>query len=208
MGSASQLYLWGYLKLAPLDRWHKHLKQGYALQTTKGSIGPAFLALFLITTATSTFAGVYKWVDENGHAYYSEKPPEQGKHTQLRAPPEPDIRRPATWDTPARPKPKSTGKTVIPPRPKLTTQQRMEEVSAKLKAERDLDAEREKVKENQRRYDDQEAENNTKIEKMLIDKCKRDREVYCDKGVDKIKQEESQRQFDGEMEKRRARFNH
>ena len=54
---------------------------------TKWTRRAVFLALFIGGMALPAYAGVYKWVDENGSVHYSEQPPKAGDHTQLRAQP-------------------------------------------------------------------------------------------------------------------------
>lgn len=161
----------------------------YAMRMTRTAVGAAFLALFFM--AIPAHAGVYKWVDENGRAHYSEQPPNKGEHTQLHI-----------QAAPSKPQHES-GNTIIPPNPMQDAQQRLIESDKQDRAR--YAAEQEKAKAEQKRHDDQIAEDKKSGDDALIDECKRNREVYCDKGVEKIKSEEDMRRFDAEIEKSRAR---
>lgn len=157
--------------------------------------GSALLVLFLMALAVSAHAdGVYKWVDENGRAHYTDKPPKQGEHTQLRTQAAPVIK-----------KEESAG-TESYLTPEQLEQIRQSELSVRRfqeeqrKRER---AEREKSDADQKRYQDKLVAQQSAGDAALIDECKRNREVYCDKGLDKIKHEQEMRLIDEEIERKR-----
>jgi hypothetical protein len=167
---------------------------GCAMRTTKPALGSALLALFFMAMATLAHAdGVYKWVDENGHAHYSDKPPKQGEHTQLRAPAAPSAPQ------------NEAASTEFNLTPKQLEQQRQNELDTKQfqEAQRERDrAAQEQARASQKRYNDNIAESKSK-DAELIEECKRNREIYCDQGVEKIKREQEMRLIDEEEERKR-----
>lgn len=147
------------------------------MQTIQRTIGSAFLALFLILMVIPAHAGVYKWVDEEGHVHYSEQPPEKGGHTQLRV-----------QAAPSQPQSESTHSSGLSGQ-QQAEQKRLNDISAKLKIERDLNAARDEVRAGQRQIDAQEAARRAASDKELVDDCKRNHEVYCDKGAANIRKQ-------------------
>lgn len=143
------------------------------MQTANRTIGTAFLAALFLVMAIPAHAGVYKWVDESG-THYSDHPPSKVEVSQLRAQPESEIT----------PTPSSQPK---------STQQRLDEVNARLKAARELAAEQDKVRAEQRRRDDQAEAAQKAADNAVVDRCKRSREIYCDNGAENIRKEEEKR---------------
>ena len=166
------------------------------MQTTKRTIWLAFLALILITIATAASAGVYKWVDENGNAHYSDNPPDKAKTTSLHiqaAPIQPQV---------------ESGNTGTRSNPAQDANQRLlDETNARLKAARELEASKEENRAAQRRIDDQRAAAQKTVDDALTAECVRNRETYCDKGVDRIKQERLLRDIEAEDAQKRRNSN-
>lgn len=145
---------------------------------TKRTSGTVLWALFFGVMALPAYAaGVYKWVDEKGNVHYSEQPPKKGGHAQLRV-----------QAAPSQPQSESTHSSGLSSQ-QQAEQKRLNEISVKLKMERDLNAARDRVRAKQRQIDAQEADRRAASDKELVDDCKRNHEVYCDKGVEKIKSE-------------------
>jgi hypothetical protein len=182
-GSPNEYGVWrkDHVKLPLFDRWCKQYRPGHSMRMTRSTVGVAFLAIIFVTIATPAFAEVYKWVDENGHAHYTEQPPKKGEHTQLHVQP-----------GSSQPQSESTDSSGLLSR-QQAEQKRSKEISAKLKIERDLNAERDRVRAENRKINDQQAEMKAASDKREVDACKRNHEVYCDKGVDKIRQEAQMR---------------
>lgn len=168
-----------------------------AIRTTKTAAWPALLALLAVITTPAYADGVYKWVDKDGRAHYTDKPPEQGEHTQLHVKAAPEI---------------PQGKSVDPAvqlNPNLSELQRGNEAENKRILDRqradDL-ATQQRFKAEQQRYRDMAAEKDA-AEKAkndgLIADCKRNREVYCDKGLDRVKTEQLLREIEAENERKR-----
>lgn len=147
------------------------------MQTTQRTIRPAFLALFLILMAIPAHAGVYKWVDEKGMAHYTEQPPKKGGHAQLRV-----------QAAPSQPRSESTLSSGLSSQ-QQAEQKRLNDISVKLKIERDLNAARDRVRAEQRQIDAQEADRRAASDKKLVDDCNRNHEVYCDKGADNVRKQ-------------------
>jgi len=134
------------------------------MQTTKRTIWPVFLALFLMTTATAACAEVYKWVDENGHTHYTEKPPKQGEHTPLHV-----------QSALGNPQPESGNTRNLSSPMQDTHQQLLDSANARLQAARELEAAKEKNRAEQRRIDDQKEAEQKAIDDKRIAACKRNR---------------------------------
>jgi hypothetical protein len=148
------------------------------MQTTQRTIRPVFLALALILMAIQAHAEVYKWVDEEGHAHYTEQPPKKGEHTQLRV------------QAGSSQLQSDSTVSLDLPSSRQAEQKRTNEISAKLKTERELNAEQDRVRAEKRKIEIQEENLKAANDKREIDQCKRNHEVYCDKGVDNIRREQ------------------
>ena len=175
------------------DRKGAPYKAGCAVQVTWSAFVPTFLALFFMATASPAHAGVYKWVDEDGHAHYADQPPDKGGHTQLHiqvAPIKPQ------------PDPGTTG--ILSNSERDAHQRRLDDANARLKAARDLEAANEKNRAEQRRIEDERAEAQKAIDDKRIAECKHNHEIYCDNGVEGINKAESDRNSDYEMRQNNA----
>ena len=152
------------------------------MQMTKRTIWPAFLALFLMTTATVACAQVYKWVDENGNAQYSDHPPDKGRGTPLHI-----------QAAPINPQPESGNTGVVSNPMQDKHQQLLDEANAKLKSARDSEAAEEKSRAEQRRLADEREAAQKAIDDKRIAECKHNHEIYCDNGVEGIDRAEAVR---------------
>jgi len=166
---------------------------------TSQASGAVLLALFLGVSTMPAHAGVYKWVDENGSVHYSEHPPEKGSHSQLHIP-----------AAPSKPQPSSKDQSVWQQRQMESDQREKERWAAEKKRQveeekgirESMAAQEERWKqEEQRRADEKKARDNG-----LVAECNRNREIYCDQGVERIKREEELRRADDDLERRRARL--
>ncbi len=166
----------------------------YTMRMTRPAVGPALLALFFMTMVIPAHAGVYKWVDKNGNAHYSEQPPKNEEHTQLHIQ--------AAPSQPQSEQSHSSG----PSSQQQAEQKRLNAISARLKMERDLNAERDRVRAGQRQIDAQEADRKAARDTALVDECKRNREIYCDKGAEGIKKEEEKRLADQKAAEEEAKW--
>jgi hypothetical protein len=161
---------------------------------TKPAVGPAFLAIFLM--AIPAHAEVYKWVDENGLAHYTDQPPSKGGHTRLHMDAAP------VQAVPSMPQNGSAESQMQKAqRFRDMDNAAIEKQRAADKALREkLDADYESVKRSgeQLQKDTDDA---------LTAECKRNREIYCDKGVEGIRREEAKRGADQEADREEARRN-
>ncbi len=158
------------------------------------TMGTVLLALFLVLTLPA-YAGVYKWVDENGNVHYSEQPPEKGRHSQLHIP-----------AAPSKPQPQSENKFVSQLRQMEADKSERERVQAlkqRLETEkqiRERDKENYWEKEEQRRAEEKKARDDA-----TVAECKRNRETYCDQGAERINSEAQMRSFEEDIAKSNAR---
>lgn len=169
-------------------------------------IGPTSLALFCMALAMPALAVVYKWVDENGRAHYTDKPPKQGEHTQLR-----------TQDAPVIPQNESVQSDPVLSEEESNLRGRewyrkQMEQKARFEKSRDekIRVEQEKFKAEQKAVQKRQEDMmtaSTAQNDELVAECKRNREVYCDKGVDKIRTEQELRRIEQEEDRMRARRN-
>lgn len=169
----------------------------------KAQPGSALLVLFLMALAVPAQAEVYKWVDENGRAHYTDKPPKQGEHTQLRTQAAAVIPQDESVQTDS---PLSEDEANRMGRELHRQEMVKSERFKKERAEKER-AEREKFDADQQRYREKQVAQQSARDSALIDECKRNREVYCDKGLDKIKDEQEMRRIEQEEDRKRARNN-
>jgi hypothetical protein len=202
------------VKLSISDDCIQAGKPAFTLRMTK--LAPAWLALFFMAIAVPIQAEVYKWVDENGRAHYTDKLPRQGEHTQLRAPAATNTQLPAPAATNTRQDVSVQSDEVLSEdeanrRGREWYRQQMVEMERfNKKRDEKIRAEQEKFKADQKaeqkRRDDKIAASQSQ-DNELIAECKRNREVYCDKGLDKIKTEQELRRIEQEEDRKRARYN-
>ncbi|HLP97263.1 MAG TPA: DUF4124 domain-containing protein [Sideroxyarcus sp.] len=155
---------------------------------TMRTIGAVFLAMFSLTL--SAYAGVYKWVDEKGNVHYSERPPKTGGHTQLHA-------QPALGD------PQSAAESAARLRQAevdKSERMRIEALEQRLETERQIRERDMGISEEGQRQ----AEAKTARDEATVAECNRNREIYCDQGVERIKREEDLRRSEHELERYRA----
>lgn len=167
---------------------------------TKQASGALFLALLIGVVTLPAYAGVYKWVDENGKVHYSEQPPQTGSHTQLRVQP-----------AQSNPQPYSENPYVSQLRQMEVDKSERERIKGE---QRRLETERQIREKTQERSDPQywererqrQADEKKARDDQIVAECKRNREVYCDKGVDRINSEAQWRNFEEDIARSRPRY--
>ncbi len=165
---------------------------------TKPAVGPAFLALFLM--AIPAHAEVYKWVDENGLAHYTDQPPSKGVHTQLHTDAAPIQAAPSMPQNGS-----AESQMQKAQRFKDMDNAAFEKQRAADKALHEkLDADYARAK---RLGEQLQQEEQTNRDDALIAECKRNRDIYCDKGAEGIKREEEKRRADQEADREQAKWN-
>ncbi|MDD2699765.1 MAG: DUF4124 domain-containing protein [Sideroxydans sp.] len=176
---------------------------------TQLTLKSTILAMSLMMVAIPAHCGVYKWVDEEGRAHYSEQPPKQGKHTQLHVKPAPEIPQNKSIDFASQ----NLSRLCDKQSPWFNAQQcdmqrqydgGMENMRARQQA--DALAAKKRNEADRKHYRDMEekiAADAKARDDELVAECKRNREVYCDKGVERIKSEQSMRKFDEEIARKK-----
>lgn len=165
---------------------------------TKRTREAVFLALLFLGMALPAYAGVYKWVDENGNVHYSEQPPKAGDHTQLRAQP-----------AESNPQPYSENKAVSQLRrmeAEKSERRSNEYQKQRLELERQIrerDAAQSKYwkNENQRQADEKKSRDDA-----TVAECNRNRETYCDQGAGRIHDEAKMRNLERDLDRNKARY--
>ena len=161
-----------------------------APKMSKLYIAQAILALFFIAISPSVYAdGVYKWVDVNGHAHYTDKKPSIGDGVQLHIQPEPTV--PVS-------KSNTTAINMAPMQDEYSRQLKINN-DKREEAERNSAAIASKKREEASKLaDEQMAKFRATSDERLMDECTRNREIYCDKGVNEIKNMKEKRAQDHE----------
>ena len=140
------------------------------------------LTLFLSVFVSSAHAdGIFKWVDESGKVHYTEKPPAKISHTEIHV-------KPALSDTQADIENIPLGSS--PEREAYLRKMKVQEKARELE-ERVRKASEPKSR--KRNNSDVLSDNQAAQDKLLIDKCKSNREDFCDKGIDEINRQNNER---------------
>lgn len=145
----------------------------------------------VLTTTVAISGGIYKWTDENGQINYSQVKPSQNTTKEIKY----------KNNNEKKPEPQKSSDRFN--QAKCTTLKCTADKMENERLERERNWKNAKLKKQTKPISLQEKNKQLKDykDKLIIAKCKKRRETYCDEGADKIKDEEMWKRIKQEQQK-------